>query len=141
MGFIVEEGRTSGDDIESSSFSWWMYRQIRVPRRTRQICHIRGEQSEPAACISRYAAPTKGQARGRGVGYRQFESTDDVSRRAHQDATRRLFDGCCVIRIQTQDVRSLTTSFPLSSSPSLFFTLEENTSQKLRNYAAILQKV
>lgn len=41
----------------------WMYRQIRVPRRTRQICHIRGEQSEPAARISRYAAPSKGQAR------------------------------------------------------------------------------
>lgn len=94
------EGRPSSSFVR-------VHRQIRVPWRRGRICHICGEQSEPAASlyIGARSAPCKrhdghDKPGSQGVGYRYLESADDVSCRAHQEATGQSA-GCCVIRAGT----------------------------------------
>lgn len=101
--YIADEERRP-----SSSFVR-VHRQIRILWRRGRICHICREQSEPAASlyIGVRSAPCKrhdghDKPGSRGVGYRYLESADDVSRRAHQEATGQSA-GCCVIWVGTQD--------------------------------------
>lgn len=141
MGLIVEAGKWVLDErrwYRGFVLLGWMYRQIRVPRRTRQICHIRGEQSEPAARISRYAAPSKGQARVVG------SDIDSLNRRTMSLVllikTRQ--DGSWTVAASSASRRRMYARWPrpLPLPPSLFLTLDGNTRKKLRNYAAVLYK-
>ena len=103
--------RTSGDDDRGLVFLGWMHRQIRVPRRTRQICHIRGEQSEPAACISRICSP-KQEVVGSDI--------DSLNRRTMSLVvlikTRQ--DGSSMVAASSASRRRMYARWPLRSLPS-----------------------
>lgn len=72
------------------------------------VTSAESNQNLQPRCISKHRSASCKRHDGhdkpgsRGVGYRYLESADDVSRRAHQEATGQSA-GCCVIRAGTQD--------------------------------------